>query len=253
MTGKRRWYLEDPEEIFSAAENARESGRNWEAVELYLAAAKRFEESRKMERCASAYEMAGLLLESLQRNSEALEYFNKAVSILESLCVENERLAFNLSHAGFNYFLLEEYGKAAESYLRSARIYEERKLFRDAAESYWRAGFSYKQSADYLKAEECYKKSLKLSEETGNKYQQAVVLGLLGILYGDAMNRHEEAARLYLKSGELFRELGDVSEARDKYVWAFQSYLNAGMVEMAEKLMDSINKNFPENGQQYYL
>ncbi len=239
------------EELLSRAENKQKSGKYGEAVELYLNAAKKLEEANNWEGCSLAYAKAGLLFESIHKNSEASNCLLKTVTMLHKLSREDERVALYLSHLGLNFFILEKFEKAAESYTRSAKIYEKNKLFRNAVESYWRAGFSYKQKANYKKAESCYKKSLQLSQQSDDKYQQATVLGLLGILYGDAMNRYEEAAAQYLKSGELFKELGEMNEARDKYLWAFQSYLNAGKVEEAEKLMASINKFFPENNQYY--
>lgn len=243
--------MTDSEDLFLAAEKMEKSGKFNDAVEIYLAAAKKFEEANNLEKCSIAYAKAGLSLELIQKNVEALEYILKAVVILQNLNLEDERSAFYYSHLGFNYFILEKFDKAAESYMTSARIYEKEKSFKTAAEGYWRAGFSYKQQADYKMAENCYKKALKLSEEVGDKYQQATVLGLLGILYGDAMNMHEEAAVLYIRSGEIFEQLGDMIEARDKYIWASQSYLSSGKVEAAEKLMASINRIFPENNQYY--
>lgn len=243
--------MNSAEDLLTTAENKHRAGKYVEALELYLIAAKKLEEANNLEVCSLAYAKAGLLLESAQKSSEASKYLQKTVTILQDLNREDESIAFYLSHLGFNYFIIEKFEKAGESYMSSAKIYQKNKLFRNAVESYWRAGFSYKQQTDYRKAENCYKKALKLSEESGDKYQQAIVLGLLGILYGDAMNRYEEAASIYLKSGEIFKELGDLNEARDKYFWAFQSYLNAGKVETAEKLMASINKIFPENNQYY--
>nr|MDO8082615.1 tetratricopeptide repeat protein [Candidatus Freyarchaeota archaeon] len=243
--------MTDSEDPFSAAEKMEKSGKYSDAVELYLAAAKKFEEANNLKKCSIAYAKAGLSLELIQKNVEALEYLLKAVTILQNLNLEDESSAFYYSHLGFNYFILENFEKAAESYTTSAKIYEKDKSFKAATEGYWRAGFSYKQQADYARAESCYKKALKLSEEFGYKYQQAIVFGLLGILYGDAMNMHEEAAALYLRSGELFEELGDMIEARDKYIWASQSYLSAGKVEAAEKLIASINRIFPENNEYY--
>ena len=243
--------MTDLEDLFSAAEKVEKSGKYGEAAELYLTSAIKCEEANNLEKCSIAYSKAGLLLESVQKNAEAVMCLLKAVTILQNLNLEDERTAFYYSHLGFNYFILEHFEKAAESYITSAKIYEKEGSFKTAAESYWRAGFSYKQQADYKRAESYYKKALKLSEELGDKYQQAIVLGLLGILYGDSMSMHAEAAALYLKSGELFEELGDVNEARDKYLWASQSYLNAGKVEAAEKMMASVNRIFPENDQYY--
>ncbi|MEX2723063.1 MAG: tetratricopeptide repeat protein [Candidatus Freyarchaeota archaeon] len=242
--------MKSAEELFSAAEDKQNSGEYGEAIDLYMSAAEKFQAS-DLGKCAEAYAKAGILLELVQRNVEASECLSKGVAILEKLGLKDERFSFYCSHLGFNYFVQEKYGKAAESYVAAAEIYVKVNSFRSAAENYWRAGVSYKQQADYQSAEECYLKALKLCEESGDKYQQAVVLGLLGILYGDAMKRHEEAASMYLKSGELFKELGDMNEAREKYVWAFQSYLSAGKVDTAEKLMLSINKIFPENNNYY--
>lgn len=243
--------MTDSEDPFLVAEKMEKSGKHSDAVELYLDAAKKFEEAGNLEKCSVAYAKAGLVLESIQKNIEALEYFLRAVIILQNLNVEDERSALYYSHLGFNYFILEKFDRAAESYTTSARIYEKSKSVKNAVECYWRAGLSYKQQADYEMAEGCYKKALNLSEEAGDKYQQAVVLGLLGILYGDIMKMHEEAAVLYLKSGELFKELGLLIEARDKFLWASQSYLSAGKTEVAEKLINLINRNFPENNQYY--
>lgn len=242
--------MKSAEELFSAAEDKQNSGEYGEAIELYMSAAEKFQAS-DLEKCAVAYAKAGILLELVQRNVEASECLSRAVDILEKLGLKDERFSFYCSHLGFNYFVQEKYGKAAESYVSAGEIYMKVNSLRNAAENYWRAGVSYKQQADYQSAEECYLKALNLCRASGDKYQQAVVLGLLGILYGDVMKRYEEAASMYLKSGELFKELGDMNEARDKYVWALQSYLSAGKVDTAEKLMLSINKIFPENNNYY--
>lgn len=151
--------MTDSDELFSEAERMEKSGNYGEALELYLASAKKLEEDNKLEKCSTAFAKAGLLSESVQKNAKALEYLLKSVTILQNLNLENENTAFYLSHLGFNYFILEKFEKAAESYMTSAKIYDKEKSFKNATESYWRAGFSYKQQADYQRAESCYKKA----------------------------------------------------------------------------------------------
>jgi tetratricopeptide (TPR) repeat protein len=114
------------------------------------------------------------------------------------------------------------YNQALNWYKKSLRISEELGNRDGMARSYYRIGIVAQYQGDYDLASECYKKSLHISEELGNRDGMARSYHQLGIVAQDRGD-YEQALDWYKKSLHISEELGN----RDGMA---RSYHQIGMV-----------------------
>jgi len=102
----------------------------------------------------------------------------------------NPKKAFCLDYLGVAYYNMQDYAKAEQCYLRSARIKEA--LFSgstDLATTYNNLGLLYCNTKNYSKAEDYYIKSLKIRElAIPGTSDLATTYNNLGLLYCDTKN-----------------------------------------------------------------
>ncbi len=151
---------------------------------------------------------------------KTLEYYFKSLKINEEF--GNKRgIAANLGNIGVVYRRQGEYLKALEYYLKALKMNEEMgnksfiavnlgnigSVYQDQGDSAYVAGDTAASADRYYKALEYYFKTLKISEEMGNKESIALNIGNIGWLYA-GMKKYKDAELYLLNAIELMKKIG---------------------------------------------
>jgi len=120
--------------------------------------------------------------------------------------VKGEAKAYN--NCGTGYFVLGNYPKALEYYLRALKIEEASGNRIQQANILGNIGNIYAEQSDYTKALDYELKSLKIEEKMGSKVGLANTLGSIGGIYMSTSD-YPQSLKYYQKALKISEELGD--------------------------------------------
>jgi len=151
---------------------------------------------------SSSYGNLGLAYYSLYDFPKAIEYYSEAIKIikktgnksLESKCYGN---------LGIIYSKLEDYNKAIEYYEKSLKIMCNIGDKSGEANCYGNLGIFYRSLNNFKKAIEYSEKALKIAREINDFESERISTFNLAIIYGDHLNKPEEAYDFCKRTIEL--------------------------------------------------
>ena len=141
---------------------------------------------------------------SIEINTQAIEHYNQALSVIEN---RNPKLEVDIKNKiGLSYIALRNYVKSREYLNQSIRISEEIKLNKQLALAESLLGTTYEKQGNYLKALEHQNKSLALYTATKDRLGIATVNENIGSVYED-LEKFEKALEFFTISNTIFTEL----------------------------------------------
>ena len=198
-----------PEEIKEAIEKLDllwKTFKNEEAKELAFELLEQQKIIDDVESKAKVYNRLGTVYLKLSDNSNALEYFNKALLLNEEIGNVNG-LATNLRNIGITYKNLSEFPKAIKFYEKSLRLYEEIENLQDVATCHASIGIVYYILSDYSKSLECFEIALQINEKNENIEGVSANLADIGNVYLRIAD-FQKALEYNFKSLYNFEKLG---------------------------------------------
>ncbi|WBL22660.1 tetratricopeptide repeat protein [Zunongwangia sp. HRR-M8] len=153
---------------------------------------------------AKKYVQLGDYYHSIEINTQAIEQYNQALSVIEKEIPELEADIKN--RIGLSYINLKNYAKSREYLNESIRISEEKKLKERLALAESLLGTTYEKQGNYLKALEHQNRSLSLYTEAKDRLGIATVNENIGSVYED-LEQFEKALKFFQISNSLFNEL----------------------------------------------
>ena len=103
------------------------------------------------------------------------------------------------------------YPEALAAYAEAREGFTELGEAGSVATAWHQTGMAYQDAGQPEAAEDAYRKSLAIKVRLGNVAGQASTLLQLGNLYGDVLNRPEEAAAFYRQAADKYVEIGDAA------------------------------------------
>ncbi|MCL6218820.1 tetratricopeptide repeat protein [Zunongwangia pacifica] len=153
---------------------------------------------------AEKYIQLGDYYHSVEINTQAIEQYNQALSVLNN---EFPQLEVRIKNKiGLSYINLKNYLKSREYLNESIRISEEKKWKEQLALAESLVGTTYEKQGNYLKALEHQNKSLKLYTEAKDRLGIAIVNENIGSVYED-LEQFENALEFFTISNTIFSEL----------------------------------------------
>lgn len=156
---------------------------------------------------AGALNNIGYLHNSKGQIDEALEYYDKTLSIQNEID-DKTGMAGTLINTGYIFLHQGLIEKALEYYYNSLKIEEELKNQRGIATALNGIGYIHYKQGDAKKAFESYSRSLEIREELNDKYGIATCLNNIGLIFRDS-GRWETALDYYQKCLRIEEELAD--------------------------------------------
>ncbi|NEQ50975.1 MAG: tetratricopeptide repeat protein [Leptolyngbya sp. SIO3F4] len=104
----------------------------------------------------------------------------------------------------------EKYGDALSLYQEVRTLFEQQNEPQMVAVAWHQIGMVHKLAGQYEQAEAAYRRSLEIETQTNNLAGQADSLTELGNLYGDQLNRLEEAVTFYRQAADIYVAQGDL-------------------------------------------
>ncbi len=195
------------------------------ALEYYFKSLKIKEELENKNGIATTLGNIGSVYLSQAVYIKALEYYFKALKMAEELGDRN-LIAIQLGNIGSVYLSQANshnvhpverdslLNRALDYYFKSLKMSEELGNKNGIATTLGNIGIVYYSQADYTKALEYYFKALKMSEELGYKKLQAFALGNIGSLY-TKKGKFAEAEKYLKHSLELSDSLGNLEGEKE--------------------------------------
>ncbi|MBT9311334.1 CHAT domain-containing protein [Leptothoe kymatousa] len=119
----------------------------------------------------------------------------------------------------------EKYGDALSLHQEARTLFEQQNEPKMVATAWHQIGMVHKRAGQYDQAEAAYRRSLEIETQTNNLAGQADSLNELGNLYGNKLNRLEEAVTFYRQAADIDIALGDLkNEGLDRNNIANQLY-----------------------------
>ena len=103
----------------------------------------------------------------------------------------------------------QRYAEALEAYQQARATFSRLNEPGSVAIFWHQIGMVHQQAGQPEAAEEAYNQSLAIKVRLGNQAGQARTLGKLGTLYGEVLQRPEEAVAFYRRAAEIYREIGN--------------------------------------------
>ena len=153
---------------------------------------------------AKKYVQLGDYYQSVEINTQAIEQYNQALSVIKDNIPELE--AHIKNKIGLSYINLKNYIKSREYLNESIHISEEKKLKEPLALAESLVGTTYEKQGNYLKALEHQNKSLELYTEAKDRLGIAIVNENIGSVYED-LEQFEKALKFFTISNTVFSEL----------------------------------------------
>jgi len=178
-----------------------------QALEYYNKALNVLQLLGSKEGIASAMNSMAYLYINQGDSAKALEYYHKSLKIEEEIG-SKEKMASSLKSIGAIYGNQNDLTLALEYYHRSLDMYEEIDYKEGMASSLNNIGVIHSGQGDSTKALFFFNKSLAIKEELGDQEGMAYSLSSIGNLY-EAMDHPETALDFYRKSLAIRREVGD--------------------------------------------
>ncbi|HXS55463.1 MAG TPA: tetratricopeptide repeat protein [Hanamia sp.] len=188
-------------------------------------------------RIAKAYDNLGKIYDSLENDSMALTFYNKALPIYEQKKQQSET-AILLYTIGIIYQGSDQV-KALRFHQRALEIMIELKDQHRLANLYRSIGVDYNYLSDYPKAIESLQKALEIFESSGDKLGMGTVYGNMGITYTylnnlpKSMAYHKRAIQVYEQINyekglaQEYGNIGNVYDDMDDSSMALQFYNKA--------------------------
>jgi tetratricopeptide (TPR) repeat protein len=105
----------------------------------------------------------------------------------------------------------QRYAEALEAYQEARDTFSRLNEPGSVAIAWHQIGMVHAEAGQPEAAEEAYNQSLAISVRLGDQAGQADTLGQLGTLYGDVLQRPEEAVAFYRRAAEIYGEIGDLA------------------------------------------
>ena len=153
---------------------------------------------------AKKYVQLGDYYHSVEINTQAIEQYNQALSIIEDGFPKLEADIKN--KIGLSYINLKNYAKSREYLNESINISEEKNLKEQLALAESLIGTTYEKQGNYLKALDHQNKSLALYTEAKDRLGIAIVNENIGSVYED-LEQFEKALKFFTISNTVFSEL----------------------------------------------
>jgi tetratricopeptide (TPR) repeat protein len=106
--------------------------------------------------------------------------------------------------------LQSKYTDALASLVEARTLFEEQNETKSVAGIWHQIGIVHQEMGDYEEAEVAYRRSLEIFTQNKLRSQQATSLMQLGNLYGQDLNRPEEAVTFYRQAADIYTQLGDL-------------------------------------------
>ena len=142
-------------------------------------------------------------LQKLGRLEEAAETYKEAIKRDEKRCgvrdvaVGKGNLATVLMDQG-------KYEEAIALHQEARTLFEQQNEPQSVATAWHQIGMAHHKAGQYEAAETAYRRSLEINTQTNNPVGQAKNLNQLGGLYGNYLNRLEEAVTFYRQAADIF-------------------------------------------------
>ena len=170
---------------------------------------------------------------------EALKSFRITDSVLNTIDKKHKTIPAALNNISLVYITLKDYDKAKEYSLKSKKLAEELNLKLRIIEAEKNLGFIEYYKGNYTEAEKILLEVLEYFESVNNRYEQALIIGILGEAYFD-QDKNEKAKKYLLKSIEIRREILDS-------LGLIHPLQNMGRLYLKEKNYDESLKFFNES------
>jgi tetratricopeptide (TPR) repeat protein len=195
----------------SLAQVYKKAGQANSALELFIECQRYFEAlGERGENMASVAvgEQATCLVQ-LGRLDEAAEKYEERIRRGEKLkdyrgvAVGKGQLATVRQYQG-------KYAEAVAGHIEALNIFERQNEHQMVATAWHQIGNVHQEAGDYEEAEAAYRRSLEIETQNNNRAGQADSLNMLGVLYGNDLNRSEEAVTFYRQAADIYVETGDL-------------------------------------------
>lgn len=153
---------------------------------------------------AKKYIQLGDYYQSVEVNTQAIEKYNDALSVLEKYSPKLQVRVKN--KIGLSYINLKNYSKSREYLTESIQISEENQLKLPLALAESLLGTIFEKQGNYLQALQHQNKSLELYTSIQNKLGLATVNENIGSVYED-LEQYPKALQFFIKSNQIFEEL----------------------------------------------
>lgn len=202
---------------FLLARVLKTAGRSEQALPLLDEARQCFEEVEKRRPSRGAAGMAsaclteqGDCLLGLGRLDEAEAAYEQAIDLDEKRAAVRD-VAVGKGQLGTVCMEQGRYPEALAAYAAARKRFTQLDEPGTVAVFWHQTGMVYQRSGQPEAAEEAYRKSLAIEVRLGNVAGQAGTLIQLGTLYGDVLDRPEEAATFYRQAADKYAAIGDAA------------------------------------------
>ena len=150
----------------------------------------------------------GDCLLALGRFDEAAVTYEESIRRSEKLA-NTRQVAVGKTQLGTVRMLQRRYPEALAAYTEARERFTQLDEPGTVAVSWHQTGMGYQEAGQPEAAEDAYRKSLEIKVRLGNVAGQASTLGQLGNLYGDVLNRPEEAVAFYRQAADKYGAIRD--------------------------------------------
>jgi tetratricopeptide (TPR) repeat protein len=192
-------------------------GESEQALPLLIDARQRFEAVAKEPSSRDAALMAskclaerGACLLALGRLVEAAAAYEENIQRAEQL-EDSRQVAVGKGQLGSVRLAQRRYPEALAAHAEARRRFTALDEPGTVSISWHQTGIAYQEAGEPQAAEAAYRNSLAINVRLGNVARQASTLHQLGILYGDVLDRPEDAAGFYRQAADKFVEGRDVA------------------------------------------
>jgi tetratricopeptide (TPR) repeat protein len=179
---------------------------------------------------ASCYTNIGSAFNELAQYQKALEYHEKALSVLKDK--RNKDEAKYCRNVGITYSTLGQFQKALEYHEKALSVLVDDRDSQDAASCYTNIGIAYYDLSQYQKALEYHEKALSIYKDIGDREGEASCYTNIGIAYYD-LSQYQKALDYYEKALKIAKDIGDIAEVASCYISIGHAYSSLGQFQKA--------------------
>jgi tetratricopeptide (TPR) repeat protein len=205
-----------------------------DSLRLYKLLNNKIGEAAQLNNLGEIYNLKG-------NTTKALEYFEKALDLNESINNNQENIAVNYNNIAVVYAEKKDFQKAIEYLQKSLNIYENDGNFLGSAQVMLNLGNIYRQAKNYNDSEKYLESGKIRIEKTGNKFWLARSYEYFGLFYLDK-NDTKKAINSFSKALDIYKQIGDKEDSKKVSKLLSQIYKN----ENSSNLMDTIKLNLSE-------
>lgn len=185
------------------------------ALEYYNRALFIYESLEDERGISSCLNNTGIIYKIQGNYTKALNTYQKALELYEKF-EDNEGIAKVCNNIGSIYILQSNYSEALKYYQESLAIKVELGNKKGMSKAYNNIGNVYNRKGDYLKALEYYQKALVLYEESGDKNGIAICYNNLGLIC-KFQHDYDNALEYHKKSLKIREEINDKGGVSKSY------------------------------------